>query len=257
MKDYLKSWLPRIKNFSLELDKLSKLYNQPWVVVGEKNDFIKIIFQEKGKLIVSKNGVASDGSWELVSVANSILLNINGEKRLYNHQFIDNGLMILKLDGYSLDFFVMGNENVIPDLDIENYLTHKYPISKIDGKVYKSLNSYDTVIKLKDGRELQIIKDLGNSGLTEVRINGNIPEDDFYRPSNSEIVYEIKDGRIKMEYYTNSYVQSDGQIIEIGGSLVDGIRRGCPVWLNERPAPNGHYKKGWFSNITVEDGKIK
>ena len=257
MKDYIKSWLPKIKNFSLELDKLSKLYNQPWVIIDDQNDFIKIIFQEKGKLIVSKNGVVSDGSWELVSVANSILLSINGEKRLYNHQFIDNGLMILKLDGFSLDFFVMVNQNLIPDLDVVNYLNHKYPISKIDGNVSKTLNSYDKTIELKDGRVLQIVKDLGYSGSTEVRINDNIPEDDFYRPLNSEIIYEIKNGKIKMEYYIESYRQIDGQIIEIGGSLIDGIRKGCPVWLNGKPAPNGNYKKGWFSNITVEEGKIK
>tara|TARA_B110000977_G_scaffold197427_1_gene279928 strand:- start:721 stop:990 length:270 start_codon:yes stop_codon:yes gene_type:complete len=81
MKEYLKSWMPKIKNYSLELDKLSKLYNQPWMLINEFSDFIKIIFQEKGKLIVSKNGVVSDGDYELVSVANSILLNINGEKR--------------------------------------------------------------------------------------------------------------------------------------------------------------------------------
>jgi len=126
MKEYLKSWLPKIKNYSLELDKLSKLYNQPLVLVNEVSDFIKIIFQEKGKLIVSKNGVVSDGDYELLSVANSILLHINGEKRLYNHQFIDNALMILKLDGFSNDFFILANQNLIPDLDIESYLNVKY-----------------------------------------------------------------------------------------------------------------------------------
>lgn len=257
MKEYIKSWLPKIKNFSLELDKLSKLYNQPWVIVDEKNDFIKIIFQEKGKLIVSKNGVVTDGSWELVSVANSILLNISGEKRLYNQQFIDNGLMILKLDGFSLDYFIMVNQNLIPDLDVENYLNHKYPISKIDGNVYKSLNYYEKTFKLKDGRELQIINDYGYSGSTEVRINDKIPEDGFYRVAISEIAYEIKNGKIKMEYYIESYKQGDGQTIEIGGSRIDGIRKNCPVWLNGQPAPNGIYKKGWFSNITIENGKIK
>ena len=257
MKDYIKSWLPKIKNFSLELDKLSKLYNQPWVIIDEKNDFIKIIFQEKGKLIVSKNGVVSDGSWELVSVANSILLNISGDKRLYNHQFIDNGLMILKLDGFSLDFFVLVNQNLIPDLDVVNYLTHKYPTSNIKNNASKPINFYEKTIKLNDGRELQIIKDHGYSGSTEVRINDSIPEDDFYRPMNSEIVYEIKNGKIQMEYYIDRYDQGDGQKIEIGGSRIHGIRKGCPVWLNGRPAPNGVYKKGWFSNITVENGKIK
>lgn len=257
MKEYIKSWLPKIKNFSLELDKLSKLYNQPWVIVDEKNDFIKIIFQEKGKLIVSKNGVVTDGNWELVSVANSIILNINGEKRLYNHEFIDNGLMILKLDGFSLDYFIMVNQNLIPNLNVGNYLNHKYPISKIDGKVHKSLNNYEKTFKLKDRRELQIIKDYGYSGSTKVRIKDKIPEDGFYLISSSKIAYQIENGKIKMEFYIESYKQNDGQIIEIGGSRIDGIRKNSPVWLNGQPAPDGIYKKGWFSNITIENGKIK
>ena len=126
MKEYLKSWIPKIKNYSLELDKISKLYYQPWVLIDEQGDFVKIIFQEKGKLSVSKNGIVSDGNWELISVANSIILNINGEKRLYNHEFIDAGLMVLKLDGISNNFFVLANQNIITDLDVEKYLNSKY-----------------------------------------------------------------------------------------------------------------------------------
>jgi hypothetical protein len=256
MKDYIKSWLPKIKNFSLELDKLSKLYNQPWVVIDDKNEFIKIIFQEKGKLIVSKNGVVSDGNWELVSVANSILLNIGGEKRLYNHQFIDNGLMILKLDGITLDFFILVNQNLIPDLDFPNYLTRKYTISKINDNVYKPINSYEKIIKLKDGRELQIIKDFGFSGSTEVKINDVTPEDGFYRLLTSEKIFEVKDGKIIMEYYIESFSQDNGEKIEISCSRLDGIRKGSLVWLNGRPAPDGVYKKGCFSKITVKNGKV-
>jgi len=131
MKDFLKSWLPKVKHYSLKLDSLSKLYNQPWVLLDGRNDFIKIIFQERGKLIVSKNGVVTDGKWELVSVANSILLDINDERRLYNHEFINDALIILQLDGFSMDYFILVNQNVIPDLDVENYLLHKFSNPKI------------------------------------------------------------------------------------------------------------------------------
>lgn len=257
MKEYLKSWLPKIKNFSIQLDKLSKLYDQPWVIVNENNDFIKIIFREKGKLIVSQNGLVTDGAWELMSSANSILLAINGEKRLYNHQFIDSGLMILKLDGFSIDFFVLVNENVIPDLDVENYLNFKYPISKIDGNNHKTKNSYDKIINLKDGKKMQIIKDYGFTGLTEVRINDSIPLDGFYRLLTSETAFEIENGRIKMEYYIEKHYQDDGQKIEVCGNRIDGIKKGCPVWLNGKAAPNGSYKIGRSSIINVINGKIE
>jgi len=257
MKEYLKSWIPKIKNYSLELDKLSKLYNQPWVLINEVNDFIKIIFQEKGKLIVSKNGVVSDGDYELVSVANSILLNINGEKRLYNHQFIDNALMILKLDGFSNDFFVLANQNLIPDLDVESYLNAKYSAPVLESRKQGKSSPYQKQLKLKDGRILQIIKDLCYSGETEVKINHKIPEDGLYKLAQQEIAYEIKDGKIKMEYYIEKYKQDDGKVIEIGGKRTTGIGRNCPVWMNGKLAPDGVYRKGWFSKIEVEKGKIK
>lgn len=133
----------------------------------------------------------------------------------------------------------------------------KYPISEIDGRVHKSLSYYEKTFKLKDGRELQFIKDHGYLGSTEVRINDNVPEDGFYRVSSPEIAFEIENGKIKMEYFIESYKQDDGQTIEIGGSRIDGIGKNCLAWLNGRPAPNGIYKKGWLSDVTIENGKIK
>jgi len=256
MKDYLKSWIPRIQDFSLKLDKLSKLYNQPWVLVNDLNDFIKIIFQDRGKLIVSRNGVVSDGSWELVSSANSILLDINNEKRLYNHQFIDNGLMILTLDGHSTDFFVLANQNIIPDLDVLSYLTAKYSVPSSSHRKTSVVSNYEKEVRLQNGHILQIVKDLGYSGSSVVKINNKDVPEGFYRLANQDIAYEIRDSKIKMEYYIEKFKQEDGQIIEIAGNRISGITKGSPVWLEDHPAPDGQYKKGWFSKIEVKNGKI-
>ena len=83
MIEYLKNILPKVKEFSKEIDTLSKLYNQPWVIITEKENFIKLIFQDSDKLIVSINGIVSNGRWELLSTANSILLEFHNQKRLY------------------------------------------------------------------------------------------------------------------------------------------------------------------------------
>lgn len=257
MIDYIKSWIPRIKNYSLQLDKLSKLYNQPWVVIDEVQDFIKIIFQPDGRLIVSKNGKVNDGSWQMIPIANSILLNISGDKKLYNHQFLDDGLMILKLDGMN-NYFVLANQNLIPDLNVEKYLRYNYSSTnprKVT-KVSSTSTDYEKSLELIDGRVLQIIKDLGYMGHTEVRIDHKIPTDGFYRSANRKLAYLIEDGFLQMEYYIERYKQSDGQIIEIGGNRVSGIGKGSPVWLNQNIAPNGRYSKGWFSEINVFGGKL-
>ena len=256
MKDFLKFWIQRNQGFSLRLDKLSKLYNQPWVIVNDLSDFVKIIFLDRGKLIISRNGVVSDGRWELLSVANSILLEIHNEKRIYNHQFIDEGIMILKLDGYSTDFFVLANQNIIPDLDVLSYLTAKYPVSSsIKGK-FSSGSEYEKELRLQNGQILQIVVDLGYTGSSVVKINNRDVPDGYYRLANQDVVYEIRDSKIKMEYYIERFKQEDGQIIEVYGNRISGITKGSPVWLDGYPAPDGQFKRGLFSKIDVKNGKI-
>lgn len=205
---------------------------------------------------MSNNGVVSKGSWELIHIANSIMLDISGEKRLYNHQFIDNGLMILKLDGHSTEFFVLANQNVIADLDVENYLISKYsnPISQEKRSSLKSL--YAKEQQLSDGRMLQFLNDLGYPAKPEVKINHKSVEDGFYRLKGSDIAYKIEDSKILMEYYIEKFKQGDGQFIEVGGNRINGITEGSPVWLYGKLAPNGEYQKGWFSKIQVIDGII-
>lgn len=269
MKEYLSSLIPKIRNYSLEIDKLSKLYDQPWVLVNELDNFIKLIFQAQGKLIVSKNGVVSDGAWELVSVANAILLDINNEKRLYNHQFIDSGLMILKLDGLSNDYFILANQNIIPNLNVEQYLIAKY--SNAQGKSVGEMKSnhisksrekdipaspYQLEHKLTDDRMFKIVNHLGYSGRTEVRIDEKIPSDGLFRLTDKAILYEVKDGKLVMEYFIGSFRQEDGTIIEIAGNRLTGIGKGSFVFKNGVPAPNGTYQKGWLSKIKVENGVI-
>lgn len=256
MLDYIKSWIPKIESFSIKLDKLSKIYNQPWVLIDDLNDFVKIIFREKGTLLVSKNGVVSNGSWELIHIANSIMLDISGEKRLYNHQFIDNGLMILKLDGHSTDFFVLANQNIIPDLDIESYLISKYsnPISQKKKTSSKSI--YTKEQQLSDGRILQFLSDLGYATKPEVKISDRSVEDGFYILKGFDIAYKIENSKMLMEYVIEKFKQDDGQFIEVGGNRINGITEGSPVWLNGKLAPNGEYQKGWFSKIQVINGLI-
>ena len=256
MLDYIKSWIPKIQNLSIKLDKLSKIYDQPWVLINDLNDFVKIIFQEKGTLLVSKNGVVSNGSWELIHIANSIMLDISGEKRLYNHQFIDNGLMILKLDGHSTEFFVLANQNIIPDLDVENYLILKYSTPNLQEKKASPKSIYLEELELTDGQMLQFFSKLGYSAEPEVKKKKKNAEDGFYRLKNSDIAYKIKNSKILMEYYIEWFKQGDGQYIEVGGNRINGITEGSPVWLNDKLAPDGEYQKGWYSKIQVVDGLI-
>lgn len=144
MKEFIKNVIPKIKVHGFELEELPKIYNQPLVLIDESETFVKLIFQSNENLIVSKNGNVSNGKWELIPSANSILLEINGDTKLYTNEFIDEGVMILKLDGLSNDFFILANQNLISDLDAERYLKSKYTEGNL-GNIelsHKKLNTY-------------------------------------------------------------------------------------------------------------------
>lgn len=124
MKIFLESILPTFAKYSERLDKLTILIDEPWVIVNEDEVFKKFIFQKNGKVLISENGKVSFGTWKLLDKANAILMEHEGNLTLYNHVFLDEGLLILKLDG-GVDYMCLANENVVPGLDIERYLERK------------------------------------------------------------------------------------------------------------------------------------
>jgi hypothetical protein len=214
MKEYLKSWIPKIQDFSLKLDNLTKVHNQPWVLKNDLNDFVKVIFQPKGKLLVSKNGIITEGSWELISTTNSIILEINNEKRLYNHQFIDNGLLILKIDGNTSDYFVLANQNIIPDLDVKKYLISKYSKPLPATRKIKNTQS-DTITFYKDSNlfkpknEERVVKFICDNGKLSIltRKNQGYEIGDRVKLDNKT----VKSGKIKLGFW-NYIIVVNGKI---------------------------------------------
>jgi len=251
MLDYLNSLLPRIKQYSKDLDQIAKLYNQPWVVPGTDKHTM-IIFQPSGKLIVSVDGVVSDGSWELIPAADAILLNIAGEKRLYHHGFLDSALWALRLVGKPEEVFVLVNQHLIPDLDVAQYLAEHYMAPQQDNCQIDI--RFDEIVKLQDGGELQMEKYM-EYGKTRVRINNETPKDGLYRTTSGG-VFEILNGLIQAEYSIDRFEQNDGKVLEVAQHRLWGIRKGCPVWIDGKPAPDGKFKRGWFESYKVREGRI-
>ncbi len=124
MYTFLNSILPKIGSFSLKLDRLQNLVDEPWVLVNSE-EFTKIIFKKDLSLIYSTNGNVFIGKWELLNKAHSILIQYNNTAKLLNDVFLDDSVLILKIDGSS-DFFILINQNKIPSLNLEDYLKNKY-----------------------------------------------------------------------------------------------------------------------------------
>lgn len=398
MKYYLTDILPRIKKHSTTLDQTAFLVDKPWVVCEQDGGFQKIIFRRDGRVHLSNDGNVTDGTWEYLPEAQSMLIDYgNGVKKLYRHQFMDDAVLALKIDGRlstnESDYFLLANEQIVDKLDVRKYLEDKYinfdeinikpkPFSQIssnetkkvgkakstDGKElidnfnngYKKrtelflfglvsfsllvvlyiLNfanvliideeytalaiffsiifrifsaivvsnvaeeqnrnelgwllfglimpaialmaigltdrksvatqkialsrhcssdleiSYEKFINLMDNQILQVVKNLGYLGETEVHINEKPALDGFYRSSDGEIVYEVVDGKIKMEYFIESFKQKNRSILEVGASRIDGFCNDSPVWLNGVPAPDGKYSMGFFRTATVSNGRL-
>lgn len=121
MQQYLLNLLPRLKQHSKTLDHLENFIEKPWVHIDEENGRVLYIFKRDQQLLVSINGRVTSGTWEYIKPANSILISRSNEHFLLNHAFISDGLMVLRQDG-TQSHWVMINEQVIPDLNVEKYL---------------------------------------------------------------------------------------------------------------------------------------
>ncbi len=103
----------------------SKILNKPWAIVDGDLEIQKLIFEKDGKLILSKNGIVQEGRWEYYPEANSFMIDRKSDKILCNLLFCDDAAIILKLDGTKNEFFVFANENVLPNLNLLEYLNQK------------------------------------------------------------------------------------------------------------------------------------
>ncbi|MCX6186806.1 MAG: hypothetical protein NTU43_07395, partial [Bacteroidetes bacterium] len=142
VKIYLNSIVKQMRNHTATLDNSNILVDKPWALIDDENELQKLIFKKDQKLIMSKNGQVQIGKWEYFPEAKALLIDRNIDKILCNEAFIDNGVMILRLDGTDNRFFILANENVIPDLNVNEYLKNllyrKLQIRErklIDGKI--------------------------------------------------------------------------------------------------------------------------
>lgn len=261
MKEHICHWIPKIKSYSLDLDDPVKICNRPWVLTNQQQSFRRIVFRPSGKLLESIDGKVSNGKWELLLARQFLLLNTGADQHLYRIEFLDDSIMILQLDGREDDIAVFANQQIIPDLDVESYLNSHYSHKAIRKLIESrglqlSRSPFELELELADGRMLQFVKDLGYTGLTRVKVDGDTPEDGFYKLADNQTAYRIKNGLLRTKYYLRRIAKMNGTVLEIGYIKGSRIRRGCPVWLDGHLARNGKYRIGWLSSIVVECGKV-
>ena len=114
MKIHLQEYLNRIKSFSKRLDNFALLLEQPWITkIDDENSRCVFIFRRENKqLLMSVNGKIEKAKWDYIPSMNSLLIERKNETILYNQEFFDESIMILKIDGTD-QYQLFANENKI------------------------------------------------------------------------------------------------------------------------------------------------
>jgi len=254
MKDYLNSLLPRIRRYSDSLDKKSILIEQPWVIIDNEGNYEKLIFKNNQELIMSLNGIVSVGTWEYLSGAKSLFIDINKSKVLLNQEFIEKGLLVLKYDGFSDKYFLLANENIIPNLDVEKYLMRIF---------YNKRNI--SLIESSDKQRYEIardsIDDMTGAIGQFVFQNANPINDGAFQSRNSKVNYYIKKSRIYKKSIVIEVKTLSGITLFIESFFITSKdqrpKKGDVVRLNNFDfAPDGIYKISLFKKIRVENRVI-
>lgn len=252
MKDFIKSVLPSIRELSLSLDKKAIFLNHPWILINENGSNEKLIFRKNGELIMSKEGNVITGTWEYLSYANSLLIDRGQDKRLYNQGFIDECIMVLKLDGTMEDYHILVNQNKIPDLNYKNYLRLK-TIKE------KNLKQFSLV----NGGMLFCEECTSNISFFGFDIGLRIFNDDLvpiddgdYRIEHNSITLSVKKGIVKdvFKRVSNKHNDVDFTIEQIN---MHSVSIGDRVYISNNIQYNGEMEISNSQKIKVEDGIVK
>lgn len=250
MQTYLKNLLPRIQQYSQTLDKKELLVDQPWVLVDENNNKQQYIFERDGKLIMSLNGKVQYGNWKYIPAAQSLLIDrAADDSLLLNHEFFTEGVCILKKDGFLDQPWMLVNQRVVPDLNIQQYLKSLLP----ERRNFKLLPVKNAVLLFNNHNEFPH--------------EGNSVTDDNYNEINGTFegldgrhFYEVKAGRIK-RIYEKKKIRTDRGILIVEVRDTFPIRVSDNAYLENGEVVNGLYsvldQDFYIKSLSIEYGKIK
>jgi len=245
MKEYFSHLLPRLIEFSDSLDKKELFVDQSWVHIDENRNKQQYIFKRDGKLIMSLNGDVQVGSWEYISATGGLLIDTGTEKILLHQKFIDRGVLLLKKDNFFDESFLLVNQKIVADLDVERYLANLL-ITK-SGKNSVPLN--EGLILEYEGDYLAV----GNP----VFVNNKPTSTGTYTSKDGVIVIGVEEGLVTELKFERKYPTREG-LITVSQNYPFRATIGDNVLKLARPAPDGIYNPMIPEQpiIQVKDGRI-
>jgi hypothetical protein len=245
MKEYLSHLLPRLIEFSDSLDRKELFVDQPWVHVDENQNKQQYIFKRDGTLIMSVNGDVRIGSWEYISATAGLLIDRGIDKVLLNQRFIDRGVLVLKKDNFFDDSFLLVNQKLVVDLDVEKYLR-----DLVRSRIGRSN------FPLEEGIALEYESDfleLGNPVFVKDKPAGT----GSHTLKDGVTSIAVKEGRLAKLRYERKYPTREG-LITVSQNFPFKATVGDNVMKLSRPAPDGVYNPLIPDQpiFQVKDGRI-
>ncbi|MFN3640733.1 MAG: hypothetical protein ACK4UK_07425, partial [Flavobacterium sp.] len=184
------------------------------------------------------------------------LIDRRGTDKIFcNEVFIDNGVIILKLDGTKHEFFVLANENVVPNLDVIGYLNNLLDLE--DNGQKEIIKTYE----LENGLEVEIHSDSyieylsGSKAL--VTVDGENIRNGFYKLKNNNVTLVIKNSRIIQVAYEKIYKTEDNIALCVLQRHRYVISKSDYVLIDGQLVSDGFYFFSKSLKIYTEDGLIK
>ena len=117
MENYIKNIIPNIKQYGKLLSQKEYFLNKSWLLVNDKEDIIQFTFKKNGELIISTNGDAIKGKWELLA-SDKILLESEKSNLQLENLFFNKDIIILLKPSKSEELFILINEEVLKNKNI-------------------------------------------------------------------------------------------------------------------------------------------
>lgn len=146
MDQYIKNILPRIQAFSKNLNKKELFVGKSWIQFNEElNVRIEYTFCRDNSLIKSVNGIAHEGTWNLLPTG-KLVIKVEDISIQLENIFLNEGAFILSISGDSTNGFIFFNENVVKN-NLVKYL-ESLEKSINDGEPSSPKNSDDDIFNV-------------------------------------------------------------------------------------------------------------
>lgn len=199
MWQYIKNIIPRIQQFSGKLDHVESFVDKPWVLIDEDENTHEYVFLRDHRLILSVNGKAIQGNWELLPTG-KLLINRITDQVLLEHAYIDEGILLLKISGGKDLPFMLINEKVITDRDPVKYL-QSVEAKKLNYVFYTTEEGITLNDTNSSTGKLEI-------GATITYDNGNKVNGKLCPVAEPDKFYSLLDGVIQEVYFITDYKTS-------------------------------------------------